>query len=216
MIAKLQYISQENTAQTHLYAIKTALEAGCKWIQLRVKNQPEEVVLQYALEARKLCDAFSAKLIVNDFPHVALKAKADGLHLGLQDMPVFQAREIVGPEMIIGGTANTFEHIRQRVSEGVSYIGLGPFRFTKTKEKLSPILGLEGYKVIMQQMREAKITTPIIAIGGIELTDIEVIIQTGVYGVAVSGAITHAANPSEIVTEILEKTRFNTSSEILS
>lgn len=206
MIAKLHYISQENTAQTHLYAIKKALETGCNWIQLRVKNQPEEKVLELALEARKLCDAFSAKLIVNDHPQVALKAKADGLHLGLQDMPVLQAREIVGPEMMIGGTANTFEHIQQRVAEGVNYIGLGPFRFTKTKEKLSPILGLAGYKNIMQQMHEAKMTTPIIAIGGIELVDMEAIIQTGVYGVAVSGAITFAENPKATVEEMLAKT----------
>ncbi len=206
MIAKLHYISQENAGQTHLEAIKKALEAGCNWIQLRVKNQPEEKVLELALEARKLCDAFSAKLIVNDHPHVALKAKADGLHLGLEDMPVLQAREIVGPKMIIGGTANTFEHIKQRIAEGVNYIGLGPFRFTKTKEKLSPILGLAGYEAIMQQMREANIQTPIIAIGGIELPDIATIIQTGVYGVAVSGAITYAENPKAIVEEMLAKT----------
>ena len=206
MIAKLQYISQENAEQTHLYAIKKALEAGCNWIQLRVKNQPEEKVLELALEARKLCDAFSAKLIVNDHPEVALKAKADGLHLGLQDMPVLQARAIVGPEMIIGGTANIFEHVLQRVAEGVNYIGLGPFRFTRTKEKLSPILGLEGYKTIMQQMQEAQISLPIIAIGGIELEDVASIIQTGIYGVAVSGAITRAENPKETVQEMLLQT----------
>ena len=206
MIAKLQYISQENAEQSHLQAIKKALEAGCNWIQLRVKNQPEEKVLELALEARKLCDAFSAKLIVNDHPEVALKAKADGLHLGLQDMPVLQARAIVGPEMMIGGTANTFEHVMQRVAEGVNYIGLGPFRFTKTKEKLSPILGLEGYKTIMQQMQEAQISLPIIAIGGIELEDVASIIQTGIYGVAVSGAITRAENPKETVQEMLLQT----------
>ncbi|WP_299289582.1 thiamine phosphate synthase [uncultured Mucilaginibacter sp.] len=206
MIAKLQYISQENAEQSHLQAIKKALEAGCNWIQLRVKNQPEEKVLELALEAKKLCDAFSAKLIVNDHPEVALKAKADGLHLGLQDMPVLQARAIVGPEMMIGGTANTFEHVMQRVAEGVNYIGLGPFRFTKTKEKLSPILGLEGYKTIMQQMQEAQISLPIIAIGGIELEDIASIIQTGIYGVAVSGAITRAENPKETVQEMLLQT----------
>ncbi|MGI4898275.1 MAG: thiamine phosphate synthase [Janthinobacterium lividum] len=205
MISKLQYISQENTAQTHLHAIKKALDAGCNWIQLRVKNKPEEHVLELALEARKLCDAFSAKLIINDFPNVALQAKADGLHLGLDDMPVLQARAIVGSEMIIGGTANTFEHIRQRAAEGVNYIGLGPFRFTKTKEKLSPILGLAGYEVIIRQMREAQINIPIIAIGGIELEDITAIIQTGVYGVAVSGAITHAENPAKTVLEMVAK-----------
>lgn len=206
MIAKLQYISQESPELKHLEAIKKALEAGCNWIQLRVKNQPEAKVLELALQARKLCDAFSAKLIVNDFPDVAVRAKADGLHLGLDDMPVLQARAIVGNEMIIGGTANTFEHIQQRVAEGVNYIGLGPFRFTKTKEKLSPILGLAGYEAIMQQMREAPITMPIIAIGGIELTDIAAIMQTGVYGVAVSGAITHAENPVATVQEMLAKT----------
>jgi thiamine-phosphate pyrophosphorylase len=206
MIAKLHYISQESAVVSHLEAIKKALDAGCDWIQLRVKNQPEEKVLRLALEARKLCDAFSAKLIVNDHPYVALNAKADGLHLGLQDMPVLQARAIVGPKMIIGGTANTFEHIQQRVSEGVNYIGLGPFRFTKTKEKLSPILGLEGYDAITKQMREANIQMPIIAIGGIELPDIAAIIETGIYGVAVSGAITFAQNPAETVQQMLSKT----------
>ncbi len=207
MIARLHYISQESPELKHLEAIKKALEAGCKWIQLRVKNQPEAKVLELALQARKLCNAFSAKLIVNDFPDVAVRAKADGLHLGLDDMPVLQARAIVGDKMIIGGTANTFEHVRQRAAEGVNYIGLGPFHFTKTKEKLSPILGLAGYEVIMQQMREAQINIPVIAIGGIELADIEAIIQTGVYGVAVSGAITRAENPKVTVEEMLEKTR---------
>jgi len=205
MIAKLHYISQENSEQTHVPAIKKALEAGCNWIQLRVKNQPEEKVLKYALEARALCDAFGAKLIVNDHPHVALKAKADGLHLGLQDTPVKEARAIVGDKMIIGGTANTFEHIKQRVAEGVDYIGLGPFRFTKTKEKLSPILGLNGYKAIIKQMQESGTDIPIIAIGGIELADIAAIIQTGVYGVAVSGSITYAKDPVATVREMLAK-----------
>lgn len=206
MIARLHYISQESPELKHLEAIKKALEAGCKWIQLRVKSQPEEKVLELALEARKLCDLFSAKLIVNDFPDVALRAKADGLHLGLDDMPVLQARAVVGDKMIIGGTANTFEHVRQRAAEGVNYIGLGPFRFTKTKEKLSPILGLAGYTAIIQQMREAQINIPVIAIGGIELPDLAAIIQTGVYGVAVSGAITRAENPKVTVAEMLEKT----------
>jgi len=205
MIAKLHYISQENSEQTHLLAIKKALEAGCNWIQLRVKNQPEEKVLEYAFEARALCDAFGAKLVVNDHPYVALKANADGLHLGLQDTPVKEARAIVGDKMIIGGTANTFEHIKQRVAEGVDYIGLGPFRFTKTKEKLSPILGLNGYKAIMKQMQESGTDIPIVAIGGIELADITAIIQTGVYGVAVSGSITYAKDPVATIREMLAK-----------
>jgi thiamine-phosphate pyrophosphorylase len=204
MIDKLHYISQQPENGTHLSAIKTALDAGCKWIQLRIKDQPHNIILDYAIEISDLCFGYKAKLIVNDHPEIALQAGAYGLHLGLQDMPIKKAREIVGPKMIIGGTANTFQHIRQRVAEGADYIGLGPFRFTKTKQKLSPILGIDGYENIMRQVQEANITIPIIAIGGILPEDIIPIMQTGLYGVAVSGAITYADTPTHMVKKMYE------------
>lgn len=202
MIDRLHYISQEPKNGTHLTAIKVALEAGAKWIQLRVKDQPKAEILQYAIDAVALCNAYGAKLIVNDHPEIALKANAYGLHLGLDDMPIEQARDIVGKEMIIGGTANTFDHIKQRVSEQVDYIGLGPYRFTTTKQKLSPIVGLDGYAAIIKQVNLANIHIPIIAIGGIEMGDINAIIKTGLHGVAVSGAITHATDPATMVMEM--------------
>ncbi|NHA02844.1 thiamine phosphate synthase [Mucilaginibacter sp. HC2] len=209
MIHKLHYISQPPTNGTHLTAIKAALNAGCKWIQLRVKDAPENLILEYALEARALCEEFGAKLIVNDHPEIALKAGAYGLHLGLQDMPIAQARQIVGNQMIIGGTANTFEHVEQRVTEGADYIGLGPYRFTRTKQKLSPILGLEGYQAILEKVRSAGINIPIIAIGGIEPDDIQAIMQTGIYGVAISGAITHATDAAQITQFIYQQLNTN-------
>lgn len=202
MIDKLHYISQRPENGTHLAAIKAALDAGCKWIQLRVKDQPHELILDDAIIINELCARYEAKLIVNDHPEIALKAGAYGLHLGLQDMSIAQARQIVGPQMIIGGTANTFEHTQQRVAEGADYIGLGPFRFTKTKQKLSPILGIVGYYGIMKQVKEAGITIPLIAIGGILPNDIIAIMQAGLYGVAVSGAITYAAQPAETVAQL--------------
>lgn len=205
MIDKLHYISQQTEKGTHLSAIETALKAGCKWVQLRVKNQPKALILEYALQAQALCTQYGAKLVVNDHPEIALKAGAYGLHLGLQDMPVAEARQIVGDQMIIGGTANTFQDIKQRVAEGTDYIGLGPFRFTKTKHQLSPILGLEGYTNIMKQVRLAGIQTPIIAIGGIEPEDVPLIIKTGLYGVAVSGTITHAIHPAQTVENIYQQ-----------
>ncbi len=205
MIDRLHYISQQPANGTHITAIKAALNAGAKWIQLRVKAQPEADILEYALYAAELCNEYGAKLIVNDHPEIALKAGAYGLHLGLDDIPVNQARAIVGNAMIIGGTANTFEHIKQRVAEGVDYIGLGPYRFTKTKQKLSPILGLEGYAEIMKQVKLAGIQTPIIAIGGIEQQDINRIMAAGLYGVAVSGAITHAADASLMVKQMYQQ-----------
>lgn len=204
IIDKLHYISQQPEDGTHLTAIKAALDAGCKWVQLRIKDQSHNAILDYAIKVSELCFEYKAKLIVNDHPEIALKAEAYGLHLGLQDMPVAQAREIIGPQMIIGGTANTFKHIQQRVAEGVDYIGLGPFRFTQTKEKLSPVLGLSGYEDIMRKVQAAGINTPIIAIGGILPEDIEPIMQTGVYGVAVSGAITYAADAPQTVKSIYQ------------
>lgn len=199
MIDKLHYISQQPEDGSHLTAISQALEAGCKWVQLRVKNQPADVILEYAIEANRLCNQHGAKLIVNDHPEIALKAGAYGVHLGLQDMSVTQARRIVGQKMIIGGTANTFQHVQQRVTEGVDYIGCGPYRFTTTKEKLSPILGLEGFKAIVKQMRTANITIPVIGIGGVLPEDITALMNVGLYGVAISGAITRAAVPKAIV-----------------
>jgi len=199
MIDKLHYISQQPENGSHLTAIREALEAGCKWVQLRVKDQPAGVILEYAIEANKLCNQHRAKLIVNDHPEIALKAGAYGVHLGLQDMSVAQARRIVGQQMIIGGTANTFQHIRQRVAEGVDYIGCGPYRFTTTKAKLSPILGLEGLKAILIQMRAANMTVPIIGIGGVLPEDITSLVDAGLYGVAISGAITRATDRKAIV-----------------
>ena len=96
---------------------------------------------------------------------------ADGVHLGKLDMPIKEARERLGKDFIIGGTANTFEDIRQHAADGADYIGCGPFRFTTTKQKLSPILGLDGYHSILTQMREKGITIPVVAIGGITRED---------------------------------------------
>ena len=205
MIDKLHYISQQPENGSHLTAISDALKAGCKWVQLRVKGQPADVVLEYAIGANKLCNQYGAKLIVNDYPEIALKAGAYGVHLGLQDMPVAQARRIVGQEMIIGGTANTFQDVQQRAAEGVDYIGCGPYRFTTTKQKLSPILGLEGFKAIMAQMCAANITVPVIGIGGVLPEDIALLMDAGLYGVALSGAIAKAKDMKAVVNYIYQQ-----------
>jgi thiamine-phosphate pyrophosphorylase len=189
MFSKLQYISQGKTAREQYNNIQEALDAGSTWVQLRFKNAPEEIMLMVAEQAKKACANYNATFIVNDHAEIARETDADGVHLGLNDMTIAQARTIVGNK-IIGGTANTLSHVLQRVEEGCSYIGLGPFRFTTTKEKLSPILGLQGYAAIMNELSIRKINIPIYAIGGIVLEDIAAILQTGVYGVAVSGIIT--------------------------
>lgn len=204
MIERLQFISQESEGCTHLQSIATACEAGVKWVQLRIKNQPAEEVRRQAAEAKAICAGHGARLIINDYPEVAREVEAYGLHLGKEDMPLAEARKIVG-SMAIGATANTLDDIRAHCRNGADYIGLGPFRFTSTKKKLSPLLGLQGYRQLLQQCREEGLAVPLIAIGGIELEDIEGILQAGVSGVAVSSLIAKAARPTEVVEKIYKK-----------
>lgn len=189
-ISTLHYIA--TTAE----AAELACQGGVRWVQLRAKNLPAAEWKQRALEVQAVCRRHGAALIINDNPALALEIGADGVHLGQQDMPPAEARQLLGPQFIIGGTANTFADIEGLVAAGVDYIGLGPFRFTTTKEKLSPILGLAGYAEVLAQCRAAGFTTPIVGIGGITLADVAALLATGLHGVAVSGAIGSAADPA--------------------
>ncbi|MBO7636620.1 MAG: thiamine phosphate synthase, partial [Paludibacteraceae bacterium] len=130
--------------------------------------------------------------------------QADGVHLGKKDMSISEARAILGTDYIIGGTANTFDDVKAHYEAGASYIGCGPFRFTTTKKGLSPILGLEGYREIVQKMKQEGINLPIFAIGGITIDDIPSILQTGVTGIALSGAVLNAENPIEKTKQIIQ------------
>ena len=196
----IQFISHTNERYDYLDGIRMALEGGCRWIQLRMKDASEEEILKTAESTRKLCRQYDAVFILDD--HVALvkRTGADGVHLGKNDMPIDEARRLLGKDKIIGGTANTFEDVKRIYSAGADYIRCGPFRFTTTKKNLSPILGLDGYKRIIEQVNTYGINIPVIAIGGILLPDISDIMQTGVSGIAVSGAILNADNDNSPVT----------------
>jgi len=205
MLNRLQYISQGNTVEEQLYTIHQALDHGCDWIQMRFKNATSEDTFTLAEALKILCQEYLATFIINDNVALAKQIDADGVHLGLNDMGIAKAREILGNTKIIGGTANTFEDIQNHVKNGCDYIGLGPFRFTKTKEKLSPILGLEGYQKILTQLKEQQIETSIYAIGGILTDDVESIIKTGIHGIAVSGLITESDSKTKLITALNEK-----------
>src|ERR1035437_4066150 len=141
MFSKLQYISQGATVTAQLNNIRQALSAGCRWIQLRYKTATTDEIMILAEQVKRLCTDYSAIFIINDHPHIAKTFDADGVHLGLTDMTIIEARQIVGDNKIIRGTANSLEDDLQRADEGCSYVGLGPLRFTSTKENLSPVLG---------------------------------------------------------------------------
>lgn len=205
MYNKLQYISQGKTIEQQLYNIHQALDAGCDWIQMRFKNQTAKNSFALAEAVKFLCEEYLANFIVNDNLYLAQQIAADGVHLGLSDMKIDEARAILGTTKIIGGTANTFEDIVNHAKNGCDYIGLGPFRFTNTKEKLSPILGLSGYYDILEKLKKNNIEIPIYAIGGITLKDLNPLIETGIHGIAVSGIITKSDEKELLIQQLNEK-----------
>jgi len=201
---KIIYISQGNNSEEHILGIQKVLDAGVKCVQLRLKNIDIETVNEVASVCKEMTLKYNAQLFLNDYVQVAKKLDINGLHVGKEDLPINEARKIVGENCIIGGTANTFEDIEIHFNNGANYIGLGPYRFTSTKAKLSPILGIEGYKTILTKCNENNINLPIFAIGGIELQDIPSIFEIGIHGIALSGLLYNAPNAEKIVSEILK------------
>jgi thiamine-phosphate pyrophosphorylase len=199
-ISKLHYITQDNIfGYTHAQLAEEACMGGADWVQLRVKRKGYTEWKEIAENVQQVCKKYKAKLIINDNVRIAKEISADGVHLGKSDLHPEEARKILGGEFIIGGTANDFMDIEDLAEEKVDYIGLGPFRFTKTKENLSPILGLEGYKKIMHACKEMKIEIPIVAIGGILIEDIKNIFGLGIHGIAVSSGINLAEDKEDML-----------------
>lgn len=193
----IQFITHSNSRYGYVEGARLALEGGCRWIQLRMKDAEEAEFLSAAKQIAAMCKEYGATFLLDDHVEWVEQTGADGVHLGKNDMPVDEARKVLGANRIIGGTANTFEDVERLWRQGANYIGCGPYRFTTTKKNLSPVLGLEGYRRIIGQMKERGINLPVVAIGGILQPDIKDVMATGVSGIAVSGAVLNAENPAE-------------------
>ena len=201
----LQFITHYNENCSYEDSAKIALEGGCRWIQLRIKDAEEKFLEQMALRVQSMCREYGATFIIDDNVLLAKKIGADGVHLGKNDMPVAQARQILGEKFIIGGTVNTFEDILYHLKNGTpDYFGCGPFRFTSTKKNLAPVLGFEGYRDMVLKMREKGIEIPLVAIGGITKEDIPQLLECGVSGIALSGSIINAENPVREMADVIE------------
>tara|TARA_R110002049_G_scaffold8632_3_gene46468 strand:+ start:773 stop:1435 length:663 start_codon:yes stop_codon:yes gene_type:complete len=200
MISKLHYITQGKTPEIHLENIQKACVSGADWIQLRLKDVDHNTLLQTALKAREITARYQTRFIINDHYKIAKEVKADGVHLGKTDACTTEAREYLGKLYCIGGTANTLEDCKNLIKKGVDYIGLGPFQFTTTKTNLSPTIGFEGYRALLNELKTDR---PIIAIGGITISDVPDLLKTGIYGIAASGVITNDFNTIATLNKIL-------------
>ena len=186
-ISKLHFIT------TNAASAEDACKGGIDWIQLRLKNVPYAEYYAIARDVKAICRSYDATFIINDNVALAVDIGADGVHIGKKDMSPDTARTLIGDRLIIGCTANTLEDVIELSGKPIDYIGLGPYRFTNTKQNLSPILGIEGYQKIFTQLKELQVTPPpLIGIGGITEHDIVKLMDTGLHGIAASGAISNA------------------------
>lgn len=188
----LQYITNTDCGVPVVDQVKAVIEGGGRWIQIRMKDASDEEISEVIGEIMPLCLETESFLILNDRVELAKTLQVGGVHLGREDMLPAQARTVLGAGAVIGVTANTFDDVLAVRALDIDYIGIGPFKYTSTKKKLAPILGLEGIRDLCRKMHEQEILIPTVAVGSVGYEDIAPLMEAGVNGVAVSGAIAFA------------------------
>lgn len=188
----LQFITNPKSQTPVTDQIFAVIEGGCRWIQIRMKDASDEEIRKVVEAVKPKCIETGSFLLLNDRVELAKEVNVGGVHLGKEDMPVSKARMILGAAAVIGVTVNTYSDAAAVSNLDIDYYGIGPFADTKTKENLSPILGLQGIRDICYELEKNEINIPRVAVGGIKLDDVLPLLEAGVNGIAVSGAIAFA------------------------
>ena len=200
----LQFITNTKSSTPVAEQILAVIEGGGRWIQIRMKDASDEDIKKVVDAVKPKCIETGTFLILNDRVELAKTLNVGGVHLGKEDMPVSKARMILGAAAVIGVTANTFSDVAAVSSLDIDYFGIGPYTYTETKEKLSPVLGLDGIRKICFEMEEKQVLIPHVAVGGITLDDVLPLLEAGVNGIAVSGAIANAPDIVKATQDFLK------------
>ena len=200
-IGKLHVLTDEvlQTRFSHLDLTRLALAGGADTIQFRRKGGSTREMIDTARKMKALCRGAGVTFIVNDRIDVAMAADADGVHLGQDDFPIPLARELLGEECIIGGSAATIAEAGQCLSDGADYVGFGPVYPTSSKADTGPVSGLEVLKEVAQF-----IPLPIIAIGGVDAKNAVEVLKAGAHGIAVISAVCCQEEPEGATRELHE------------
>ena len=200
MIPKLHYISQGSSPNEHLENIQKACTSGAELVQLDLKNVSDKKFLKIAVAARDITSHFQTRLIIRGHYKIAKEVKADGVHLGRADSCPTIARKDLYTWQLIGAVANTLQECETLIVKEVDYISLSPFRLAGNNDKLSTVLGLNGYTAIVEALQTE---TPIIGVGGITTDDVTDILKSGISGIAVSEEITRNFNTIRTFNQLL-------------
>ncbi|MBS1531534.1 MAG: thiamine phosphate synthase [Bacteroidetes bacterium] len=201
-ISKFHYLTQDLPNRSHIDQAHIACGAGANWIQYRCLTKTDEELIKEIGEIAAICDDWGATLIITNHYHLLDKVDAQGVHIEDFEADFNAIREIIGEDKTMGASATNIESLRRvQASGAVDYCGYGPFAHTNTKPNNKPLLGLEGYRALQGQAIEI----PVIAVGGVQLADVEPLLQTGIYGIAVSAAVNLAPNPATALREFYKK-----------
>lgn len=202
----LQFITNEFSKTTPTNQILEAIEGGCRWIQIRLKEASDDDIKRVFFEIRDKAKETLTTIIINDRVELAKELGPEGVagvHVGLHDMSASEVREKLGPDAIIGVTAHSFDELLSYKGLDIDYVGVGPYAFTETKKNLSPVLGLEGIAEISIRAKEEGMFFPLVAVGGVQIDDVKPLLEVGANGIAVSGAIANAGDIREATRKFL-------------
>lgn len=208
----LQFLTNENSPVAPARQIEEAIEGGCRWIQIRLKKASDEEIKNLFHEIRDKAEATDTTIIINDRVELAKELGVEGVagvHLGREDMSPAKARELLGPNAIIGVTAHSYDEAVAFKGLDIDYIGIGPFAPTDTKKVDAPVLGLEGVAEIVIRLKEAGMEAICVAVGGIKIDDVAPLLEVGANGIAVSGAIASADNIAEATRRFIDELPMN-------
>jgi thiamine-phosphate pyrophosphorylase len=186
----------------YLEVIEEALQGGADIVQLREKNKTKKELLHLAKELRKLTTTYNVPFIVNDHLDIALAVDADGIHLGQDDLPLEEARKIMGPEKIIGISTHALEEAVEAEKNGADYIGVGPVFETKSKVDVVDPVGLQYVKEVV-----AHTSVPFVALGGIKLHNVDDVLEAGAKRICVISEIVGAEDVKDTAAKFSQRIR---------
>ncbi len=194
LVTDRRWLGERNLAS----AVDEAIQGGVTVVQLREKNVSSRKFLEIACEIKKITSRHNIPLIINDRIDIAFACDADGIHLGASDLPISVARAILGKNKIVGASAATREEALSLEAQGADYLGIGAIFPTSTK--------IDADKVSLNDLAEIKsiVRIPIVAIGGIDLGNIDSVMKTGIDGVAIVSAIMAQPDLTEAARNIVE------------